>query len=165
MYEKKSEKVASFRWNWFVSGPSSQGFCIFVTSSKFFTWFLWHNRPWKLTWLAGKSTVWRCIPYWKWWIFHCHESPQVLPKHPRSHHEQQDLGGWRDGSSGVQKYFFFFGWGREKKQAMKVSLKWGWYFEQLGWFEFFCSFSNARDWLVVWRTHLVKEVNVKSKKK
>ena len=22
----------------------------------------------KLTWLAGKWTFWRCIPYWKWWF-------------------------------------------------------------------------------------------------
>ena len=28
----------------------------------------------KLTWLAGKWSCWRCIPYWKWWLFHFHVS-------------------------------------------------------------------------------------------
>ena len=25
-----------------------------------------HPAPRKLTWLVGKSTIWRCISYWKW---------------------------------------------------------------------------------------------------
>ncbi len=36
-------------------------------------WWSWKTPtpppPRKLTWLAGKSTIWRCISYWRWGFF------------------------------------------------------------------------------------------------
>ena len=104
-----------FRRIWFVSGRSS---CRFFHMGK-------TQPPWKLTW-QWKINHLNMYSLLKMGIFHCHETPQVLPKHPRSHHEQQDLGGWRDGGSGVQRVFCF-GVGKKSK-LWKSAFPWGWYF-------------------------------------
>ena len=56
----------------------------------FFRWFF---TDWTPQYGNGKSTVWRCISYWKWGIFHCHLSflrIVLMINHHHIHHHLRE---------------------------------------------------------------------------